>query len=114
MFRRSAPRRRQLPLRKVRLGTNLAQVILDQRRETLDPEQSLTEVLTAGSGDTVTVGGHSRQTRRRRLPNALCPGSRTSLAVASRLEVVVDAPPLPLPRSLLPGFKCKELFGWLG
>jgi ATPase subunit of ABC transporter with duplicated ATPase domains len=45
---------------EVRLGTNLAQVILDQRRETLDPEQSLTEVLTGGSGDTVTVGGHSR------------------------------------------------------
>jgi ATP-binding cassette subfamily F protein uup len=45
---------------EVRLGTNLAQVILDLRRETLHPEQSLTEVLTAGSGDTVTVGGHSR------------------------------------------------------
>ena len=26
----------------------------------LDPEQSLTGVLTGGSGDTVTVGGHSR------------------------------------------------------
>jgi ATPase subunit of ABC transporter with duplicated ATPase domains len=38
---------------EVRLGTNLAQVILDQRRETLDPEQSLTEALTGGSGDTV-------------------------------------------------------------
>ena len=45
---------------EVRLGTNLAQVILDQRRETLDPEQSLTEALTGGSGDTVTVGGQSR------------------------------------------------------
>jgi hypothetical protein len=33
---------------------------LDQRRETLDPEQSLTEALTGGSGDTVTVGGQSR------------------------------------------------------
>ena len=45
---------------EVRLGTNLAQVILDQRRETLDPEQSLTEALTGGSGDTVTVGGQRR------------------------------------------------------
>jgi ATP-binding cassette subfamily F protein uup len=45
---------------EVRLGTNLAPVILDQRRETLDPEQSLTEALTGGSVDTVTVGGQSR------------------------------------------------------
>src|SRR5215831_15650054 len=45
---------------EVRLGTNLAQVTLDQRRETLDPEQSLTEALTSGSGDTVTVAGQSR------------------------------------------------------
>jgi ATP-binding cassette subfamily F protein uup len=45
---------------EVRLGTNLAQVTLDQRRETLDPEQSLTEALTGSSGDTVTVRGQSR------------------------------------------------------
>src|SRR5689334_9941130 len=45
---------------EVRLGTNLAQVTLDQRRETLDPEQSLAEALTGGTGDTVTVGGQSR------------------------------------------------------
>jgi ATP-binding cassette subfamily F protein uup len=45
---------------EVRLGTNLAQVTLDQRRETLNPEQSLTEALTGGSGDTVTVHGQSR------------------------------------------------------
>jgi ATP-binding cassette subfamily F protein uup len=45
---------------EVRLGTNLAQVTLDQRRETLDPEQSLTEALTGDSGDTVTVHGQSR------------------------------------------------------
>src|SRR6202011_2413138 len=44
---------------EVRLGTNLAQVILDQRRETLDSEQSLTEALTGGSGDTVPVRGQS-------------------------------------------------------
>src|SRR5690348_7061742 len=45
---------------EVRLGTNLAQVILDQRRKTLDPEQSLAEALTGSSGDTVTVRGQSR------------------------------------------------------
>jgi ATP-binding cassette subfamily F protein uup len=45
---------------EVRLGTNLAQVTLDQRRETLDPEQSLSEALTGGSGETVTVRGQSR------------------------------------------------------
>ncbi len=45
---------------EVRLGTNLAQMTLDQRRETLDPEQSLTEALTGGSGDAVTVAGRSR------------------------------------------------------
>src|SRR5271155_3152917 len=45
---------------EVRLGTNLAPVILDQRRETHEPEQSLTEALTGGSGDAVTVAGQSR------------------------------------------------------
>src|SRR6267154_5196286 len=44
----------------VRLGTNLVQVTLDQRRESLDPQKSLAEALTRGSGDTVTVGGQSR------------------------------------------------------
>src|SRR5438094_3896001 len=45
---------------EVRLGTKLVQVTLDQRRETLNPEQTLTEALTGGSGDTVTVAGQSR------------------------------------------------------
>ena len=45
---------------EVRLGTNLAQVTLDQRRESLDPEENLSDALTGGSGDTVTVGGQSR------------------------------------------------------
>ncbi|MGC2411579.1 MAG: ATP-binding cassette domain-containing protein [Stellaceae bacterium] len=44
----------------IRLGTNLAQVTLDQRRESLDPQQNLAEALAGGSGDTVTVGGQSR------------------------------------------------------
>jgi ATP-binding cassette subfamily F protein uup len=45
---------------EVRLGTNLAQVTLDQRRETLDPEESLSDALTGGGGDAVIVGGQSR------------------------------------------------------
>jgi ATP-binding cassette subfamily F protein uup len=45
---------------EVRLGTHLAQVILDQRRETLDPEQRLSAALTGGSGDTLTIADQSR------------------------------------------------------
>src|SRR5437762_4853450 len=45
---------------EVRLGTNLAPVILDQRRETLDPQQTVAQALTGGSGDAVTVAGQSR------------------------------------------------------
>jgi ABC transport system ATP-binding/permease protein len=45
---------------EIRLGTNLAQVTLDQRRETLDPAQTLRQALTGGTGDTVTVGTETR------------------------------------------------------
>jgi ATP-binding cassette subfamily F protein uup len=45
---------------EVKLGTNLAEVELDQRREALDPSQTLAQVLTGGVGDTVTVGGQNR------------------------------------------------------
>jgi ATP-binding cassette subfamily F protein uup len=45
---------------EVRLGTNLAQVTLDQGRETLDPAQTLAQALTGGHGDTVTVGDQTR------------------------------------------------------
>jgi ATP-binding cassette subfamily F protein uup len=44
----------------IRLGTNLAQVTLDQRRESLDPLETLSRTLTGGSGDTVAVGGQNR------------------------------------------------------
>jgi ATP-binding cassette subfamily F protein uup len=44
----------------VRLGTNLQMVTLDQRRESLDPVSTLSEVLTGGRGDTVTVAGQPR------------------------------------------------------
>jgi ATP-binding cassette subfamily F protein uup len=45
---------------EVKLGTNLAEVELDQRRESLDPQQTLSQALTGGAGDTVTVGGQNR------------------------------------------------------
>ena len=45
---------------EVRLGTNLAQVTLDQRRETLDPAQTLVQALAGGQGDVVTIGGVNR------------------------------------------------------
>ena len=45
---------------EVKLGTNLAEVELDQRRETLDPLLTLSQTLTGGAGDTVTVNGVNR------------------------------------------------------
>jgi ATP-binding cassette subfamily F protein uup len=44
----------------IRLGTNLATITLDQRRESLDPKWTLAQAMTGGSGDTVTVGGEGR------------------------------------------------------
>jgi len=45
---------------EVRLGSNLEQVTLDQRRESLDPAETLSRALTRGSGQNVVVGGQSR------------------------------------------------------
>lgn len=45
---------------EIKLGTNLAEVALDQRRESLDPTQTLSQTLTGGAGDTVVVGGQTR------------------------------------------------------
>jgi ATP-binding cassette subfamily F protein uup len=44
----------------VRHGTNLMPATFDQLRATLDPEASLWETLTGGSGDTVLVQGQKR------------------------------------------------------
>ena len=41
----------------VRLGANLEMITLDQRRESLDPRQTLAHALTGGEGDTVLVQG---------------------------------------------------------
>ena len=42
------------------LGTNLKPVLLDQARATLEPGLTVTDVLTGGRGDSVTVNGQSR------------------------------------------------------
>jgi ATP-binding cassette subfamily F protein uup len=44
----------------VTIGTNLAQVTVDQRRDVLDPDRTLTQTLTGGAGDSVTVSGLTR------------------------------------------------------
>ncbi|HEX3995026.1 MAG TPA: ABC-F family ATP-binding cassette domain-containing protein [Acetobacteraceae bacterium] len=44
----------------VTIGTNLAQVSVDQRRDVLDPDRTLTQTLTGGAGDSVTVAGQTR------------------------------------------------------
>ena len=45
---------------EIRLGTGLNMVHLDQRRASLDPDATVSEVLTGGRSDTVDVGGRSR------------------------------------------------------
>ena len=45
---------------RIKRGTNLLEVALDQRRDSLDPNQTLSQVLTGGAGDTVTVNGQNR------------------------------------------------------
>ena len=44
----------------VRLGANLVMATLDQGRESLDPNATVAETLTGGSGDTVMVGGQPK------------------------------------------------------
>ena len=44
----------------VRLGVNLAMTTLEQKRDSLDPNATLAETLTGGSGDKVIVNGESR------------------------------------------------------
>jgi ABC transport system ATP-binding/permease protein len=44
----------------VRLGSNLAIAALDQHRDSLDPDVTVTEALTGGRGDIVMVNGHAK------------------------------------------------------
>jgi ATP-binding cassette subfamily F protein uup len=41
----------------IRLGTNLQMVVLDQGRDSLDPEETLAHAISEGRGDTVEVNG---------------------------------------------------------
>ena len=45
---------------RIKLGTNLAAVTLDQTRDSLNPAATLSETLTGGSGDQVEVNGQKR------------------------------------------------------
>ena len=45
---------------EIRVGSNLEIVTLDQNREALDPEETLSHALTGGRGDTVTINGQAR------------------------------------------------------
>jgi ATP-binding cassette subfamily F protein uup len=44
----------------LRLGANLQMATLDQRRESLDPDWTVSEALTGGRGDIVMVGGRAK------------------------------------------------------
>src|SRR5690606_13628226 len=44
----------------VRLGANVEMAALDQGRESLDPTWTLSEALTRGRGDTVSIGGEKK------------------------------------------------------
>ena len=44
----------------IKLGANLQMVTADQKRENLSPEATLSEVLTGGRGDHVSVGGQTK------------------------------------------------------
>jgi ATP-binding cassette subfamily F protein uup len=45
---------------QVRLGANMQMAMLDQGRDSLDPNWTVSEALTGGRGDTVTVGGQQK------------------------------------------------------
>ncbi len=45
---------------RVRLGSNLQKITLDQRRMSLDPTATVAETLTGGRGDTVMIGGQAK------------------------------------------------------
>ena len=45
---------------RVKIGTSVEMVTLDQKRESLNPRTTLSDALTGGSGDTVSVGGQPR------------------------------------------------------
>jgi ABC transport system ATP-binding/permease protein len=44
----------------LRLGANIAMATLDQHRESLDPNWTVSEALTGGRGDTIVIGGQAK------------------------------------------------------
>ncbi len=48
----------------IELGQNLEPLVIDQKREALNPDWNLSEALTDGGGDTVIVGGNSIHVQR--------------------------------------------------
>ncbi len=86
------------------LGTGLAIVTLDQRRESLDPDVTLAETLTGGHGDTVFVGGAARHVLGYMKEFLFVPAqARTSVGVLSGGERgrLLLARALALPSNLL-------------
>ncbi len=94
---------------RVRLGTNLEMVTLDQQRASLKPEDTLIDALTGGRGDMIMVGGQQRHVmgylkdflflpEQARSPvSALSGGERGRLALAIALAkpsnlLVLDEP----------------------
>jgi ATP-binding cassette subfamily F protein uup len=45
---------------EVRLGTNIELVTVDQRREALEPDVTVSDALTGGRGDWITINGNKR------------------------------------------------------
>ena len=93
----------------IRLGTNLQTVMLDQNRQSLDPADTLANVITAGRGDTVSINGETRHVagymkdflfrpEQARMPvSALSGGERARLILARELAkpsnlLVLDEP----------------------